>query len=483
MALDHRLARLHDVVKVLARQGPPEEMLPETVEVEAEGNGARVPVIETTVGRLIFNQCFPDAEEFVNRPLLKTDVARLVDSCVHRYDRAEVEQILDNLKNVGFHYATRAGVTLGIEDVTTPQDKVKILDGHELRASKIEGQYRKGIITDDERRQELIRPGRRRPTRSRTRICPVRQDEPHLHDGQLKACGNIMQIRQIAGMRGLVANPKGEIIPCPIKSNFREGLSVLEYFISTHGARKGLADTALRTADSGTDPATRGRRAGADRPRGGLRHRPFLAGSRLLRDPDGVAPRTSTWTRRCTGESCRGREGRAQEGRLARRHRRRRDRAGARRGRRGRVGPRALGHDLRGRVRRVPALLWLVARDGPARRHRRVGGHRRGAVDRRAGDTAHDADVPHRRCRRRGHHARPAARGGAVRGAKPKGEAQITELPGTVTIEDDEEKKVRRITVTPRTASRSSTRSRSASGCSSATATRSRWASSSPRGR
>ena len=253
MALDHRLVRLHTVVKVrLPGKALPEEMLPETVEVDAEGDGARVPVIETTVGRLIFNQCFPDAEEFVNRPLLKTDVARIVDSCVHRYDRAEVEQILDNLKNVGFHYATRAGVTLGIEDVTTPQDKVKILDGYESRASKIEGQYRKGIITDDERRQELIEIWTQATDDVKDAMeAQFGKTNPIYMMANSGARGNIMQIRQIAGMRGLVANPKGEIIPRPIKSNFREGLSVLEYFISTHGARKGLADTALRTADSG----------------------------------------------------------------------------------------------------------------------------------------------------------------------------------------------------------------------------------------
>jgi DNA-directed RNA polymerase subunit beta' len=211
-----------------------------------------VPVIETTVGRLIFNQCFPDAEEFINRPLLKTDVARIVDACVHRYDRAEVEQILDDLKNVGFHYATRAGVTLGIEDVTTPPDKVKILDGYETRASKIESQYSKGIITDDERRQELIEIWTQATDDVKDAMeAQFGKTNPIYMMANSGARGNIMQIRQIAGMRGLVANPKGEIIPRPIKSNFREGLSVLEYFISTHGARKGLADTALRTADSG----------------------------------------------------------------------------------------------------------------------------------------------------------------------------------------------------------------------------------------
>jgi DNA-directed RNA polymerase subunit beta' len=153
---------------------------------------------------------------------------------------------------MGFHYATRAGVTLGVQDVTTPPDKVKILDGYETRASKIESQYRKGIITDDERRQELIEIWTQATDDVKDAMeAQFGKTNPIYMMANSGARGNIMQIRQIAGMRGLVANPKGEIIPRPIKSNFREGLSVLEYFISTHGARKGLADTALRTADSG----------------------------------------------------------------------------------------------------------------------------------------------------------------------------------------------------------------------------------------
>ena len=163
-----------------------------------------------------------------------------------------VEETLDNLKNLGFHYATRAGVTIGVEDVTVPPSKQKILDEHEKMAQKVEGQYRKGIITDDERRQELIEIW----TQATDAVKNAMEEgftatNPIFMMANSGARGNIMQIRQLAGMRGLVANPKGEIIPRPIKSNFREGLSVLEYFISTHGARKGLADTALRTADSG----------------------------------------------------------------------------------------------------------------------------------------------------------------------------------------------------------------------------------------
>ncbi|HZD80903.1 MAG TPA: DNA-directed RNA polymerase subunit beta', partial [Actinomycetota bacterium] len=250
MALDHRQVKLHTVIKVrLPGKNLPPEMLPDTVDATEDG---RVPLVETTIGRLLFNQCFPDEMEYVNWALVKGDIGKLVDQCVHRFDRATVEQILDALKAVGFHYATRAGVTLGVEDVTTPSDKAKILDNYENRAQKIENQYRKGIITDDERRQELIEIW----TQATDDVKDAMEAQfgvtnPIYMMANSGARGNIMQIRQIAGMRGLVANPKGEIIPRPIKSNFREGLSVLEYFISTHGARKGLADTALRTADSG----------------------------------------------------------------------------------------------------------------------------------------------------------------------------------------------------------------------------------------
>jgi DNA-directed RNA polymerase subunit beta' len=249
MALDHKKVRLHTVVKVrLPGKAMPPEMLPDTVSVD----DGRVPLVETTVGRIILNQAFPDDMEFVNRPLMKSDVSKVVDTCVHTYDRATIEQILDKLKNLGFHYATRAGVTLGIEDVTTPPDKAMILERHEKDASKIESQYVKGIITDDERRQELITIWTQATDEVKDAMeAQFGKTNPIYMMANSGARGNIMQIRQIAGMRGLVANPKGEIIPRPIKSNFREGLSVLEYFISTHGARKGLADTALRTADSG----------------------------------------------------------------------------------------------------------------------------------------------------------------------------------------------------------------------------------------
>src|SRR5437867_3485806 len=251
MALDANKVDLHDVVKVrLPGKAFPDEMLPEGWDVP-ESNG-RAPLVETTVGRIVFNEAFPLDFEFINHHVQKGDVGAIVDQCVNRYDRAQVQVVLDNLKSLGFHYSTRAGVTIGVDDVVTPKDKAKILDQHEKKAEKVEAQYRKGIITNEERRQELIQIWT-----DATKAVQEAMEESFTERNPIYmmaysgARGNITQIRQIAGMRGLVANPKGEIIPRPIKANFREGLTVLEYFISTHGARKGLADTALRTADSG----------------------------------------------------------------------------------------------------------------------------------------------------------------------------------------------------------------------------------------
>jgi DNA-directed RNA polymerase subunit beta' len=247
MALDGRRISLHSPIKIrLPGKKLPADMQPEGYTPDS------APTFTTTMGRVIFNAALPDDFEFQNSIVLKGDVGRFVDECVRTYDRAKVEQTLDNLKNLGFHYATRAGVTLGIEDVTTPPSKQKILDEHEKRASKVESQYAKGIITDDERRQELIEIWTQATDEVKDAMeAGFARTNPIYMMANSGARGNIMQIRQLAGMRGLVANPKGEIIPRPIKANFREGLSVLEYFISTHGARKGLADTALRTADSG----------------------------------------------------------------------------------------------------------------------------------------------------------------------------------------------------------------------------------------
>ena len=221
------------------------------IKIRLTKNG-ETAIMETTLGRAIFNEILPAEHPFVDYDVTKKELGKIVNELAEKRAKVVVAQTLDALKSLGFYWATRAGVTISIEDVVTPARKAEILEGYEIKADKVQSQYEKGLITDDERRQELIEIW----TQATAEVGKEMEDNfPKTNPVWMMvfsgARGNMMQIRQIAGMRGLVANPKGEIIPRPIKSNFREGLSVLEYFISTHGARKGLADTALRTADSG----------------------------------------------------------------------------------------------------------------------------------------------------------------------------------------------------------------------------------------
>ncbi|MEA2589669.1 MAG: DNA-directed polymerase subunit beta, partial [Actinomycetota bacterium] len=213
-----------------------------------------MPLIDTTVGRLIFNEAMPGDFPYINRVVGKRELSTILEELSERYDKVDIARTLDATKNIGFHFATKAGVTIGVTDATPAPKKPEILENYERQAEKVETQYRRGIITDDERRQELIEIWTKATDEVKENMEEAfrAQDlNPIYMMANSGARGNIMQVRQIAGMRGLVANPRGEIIPRPIKANFREGLTVLEYFISTHGARKGLADTALRTADSG----------------------------------------------------------------------------------------------------------------------------------------------------------------------------------------------------------------------------------------
>ncbi len=209
-------------------------------------------LVETTLGRTLFNDTLPADYRFVNYEVTKKELGQIVNDLAERYPKVAVAHALDNLKAAGFHWATRSGITIAIDDVVTPPKKAEILERYEKDAEKIEKQYRRGVITVDERRQELVEVWTKATSEvSKEMEANFPKTNPVYIMVNSGARGNMMQMRQIAAMRGLVANPKGEIIPRPIKANFREGLSVLEYFISTHGARKGLADTALRTADSG----------------------------------------------------------------------------------------------------------------------------------------------------------------------------------------------------------------------------------------
>jgi DNA-directed RNA polymerase subunit beta' len=219
----------------------------------------------TTVGRIIYNdrveraiaealgeEYDPDQYEFINRSLKKRDVNEIVSDLVETYGAPAVSLVLDSFKELGFHFATEAGITISKNDVVAPPDKEEILERYESETEEIMSQYDEGYITGEERK-EAVTSRWDSATEEVGQAMERNLDElnPIFMMANSGARGSFKQIRQLAGMRGLMANPKGEIIERPIKANFMEGLSVLEYFISTHGARKGLADTALRTADSG----------------------------------------------------------------------------------------------------------------------------------------------------------------------------------------------------------------------------------------
>jgi DNA-directed RNA polymerase subunit beta' len=230
---------------------PPGHPLPEGAEVTEDGVASEF-VVDTTLGRAMFNDALPPNYPFVNDVVDKKRLSGIVNDLAERYTKVQVAASLDTLKDMGFYWATRSGTTVAISDVMTPPRKADILETYDAKAAKVQTQYERGLITDDERRQELIEIW----TQATNEVAKELETSMPTDNAIYRmvtsgARGNWFQLRQIAGMRGLMANPKGEIIPRPIKSNFREGLSVLEFFISTHGARKGLADTALRTADSG----------------------------------------------------------------------------------------------------------------------------------------------------------------------------------------------------------------------------------------
>ncbi|MDN5558500.1 MAG: DNA-directed RNA polymerase subunit beta', partial [Ruaniaceae bacterium] len=217
------------------------------IKLHAEGE-----LWETSLGRMLFNDTLPVDYPFVNKVIGKKELSVIVNDLAERYPKVEVAESLDALKAAGFYWATRSGVTIAMSDVIVPPAKAQILESYERRAEKIQDQYDMGLTTDEERRLELIDLW----TAATNEVAEAMRENFEETNAVNKmvtsgARGNWMQVRQIAGMRGLVADPNGEIIPRPIKSNYFEGLSVLEYFIATHGARKGLADTALRTADSG----------------------------------------------------------------------------------------------------------------------------------------------------------------------------------------------------------------------------------------
>ncbi|TYO92715.1 DNA-directed RNA polymerase subunit beta' [Desulfallas thermosapovorans] len=209
-------------------------------------------LVETTVGRVIFNSAIPKELGYFNKVADKKALGKIVDESYRKLGFSATGKLLDGIKSLGFKFATKAGVTIGGADIIIPAKKKEILAESEKQVGKVEVQYRRGLITEEERYRKVIgiwNDATRQVTDAL--IESLDKFNPVYMMANSGARGNIQQIRQLAGMRGLMADPSGRIIDLPIKANFREGLTVLEYFISTHGARKGLADTALRTADSG----------------------------------------------------------------------------------------------------------------------------------------------------------------------------------------------------------------------------------------
>ncbi|MGF2948903.1 DNA-directed RNA polymerase subunit beta' [Microbacterium alcoholitolerans] len=222
------------------------------LEGEAPEGYERHGLVDSSLGQAIFNGALPKGYPFVRGVADKGKLSQIVNKLAEEYPKVETAATLDRIKDAGFHWATRSGVTVALSDILTPPNKAEIVATYEKQAAKVQSQYDKGLTTDLERRQELIKIW----TEATDEVqAAMRENFPE--DNTINrmvssgARGNWLQIRNIAGMRGLVNNPKGEIIPRPIISSYREGLSVAEYFIATHGTRKGLADTALRTADSG----------------------------------------------------------------------------------------------------------------------------------------------------------------------------------------------------------------------------------------
>jgi len=220
------------------------------IEVRDQENGGQR--VKTSVGRIIFNKVLPPELGFYNRAIDKSSLKKIVTDCCKLISDEDTAAVLDSIKQLGFHYATKSGTTISMNDIEVPTSKSKLLEEAEERVTIIENQYNRGLITEDERYNGVVGTWMEVTDKLTNTI----SDTLNRYGGVYMmatsgAKGNISQITQMAGMRGLMTDPSGKIIEFPIKSSLREGHSVLEYFISTHGARKGLADTALRTSDSG----------------------------------------------------------------------------------------------------------------------------------------------------------------------------------------------------------------------------------------
>ena len=233
-------ATLHELVEVEVKAWDP------------EAGALRAERRRTTIGRVIFNQILPDALRFHDTVMRRADLKELVDICYRQLGPEETAHLVDGIKSVGFEFATRGGMTIGLFDIEIPKDKPQRLAAADESVAAIDRQFQRGLITEDERYEQVV--GVWQDTSASMSDEMMKQLDPTGPVTMMTASGargNKGNIGQLGAMRGLMADPSGRIIDVPVRSNFREGMTVLEYFISTHGARKGLADTALRTADSG----------------------------------------------------------------------------------------------------------------------------------------------------------------------------------------------------------------------------------------
>ncbi len=252
LAFQQRVIDLHAKIKV---------RLPRHRRMKTEDGNAKLgAIIETTYGRILFNMMLPNGMDFYNQSLRSGDLASVISDCYQRLGRKATINLLDDMNQLGFRESTRSGLSFGTDDLVTPESKTHFISEAEKEVMKFKKRHDRGLITQQERYNQVLDLWTHAREKITKDMMQAMEHDDHLgnwyvnpvflmaHSG---ARGGIEQIRQLAGMRGLMAKPTGEIIETPIKANFREGLSVLEYFSSTHGARKGLADTALKTADSG----------------------------------------------------------------------------------------------------------------------------------------------------------------------------------------------------------------------------------------
>ncbi|PKN89591.1 MAG: DNA-directed RNA polymerase subunit beta', partial [Chloroflexi bacterium HGW-Chloroflexi-7] len=210
-------------------------------------------MIKTTVGRVLFNRILPSEVQFDNRVLEKTGIKNLIADVYDICGETVTTEVADNIKDIGFQYAMKSGITIAVADISVPEEKVAILAASQSEVDQINKGYRRGLLTEQERNEQVIKVWQ--DTTKEVGDAVRKHMDPNGNLSTMASSGatkgGFGPIAQLAGMRGLMADPSGRIIRLPITSNFREGLTALEYFISTHGARKGLADTALRTADAG----------------------------------------------------------------------------------------------------------------------------------------------------------------------------------------------------------------------------------------